>query len=57
MNKSEMLRLQAIDHTEFVVAVPECTLGQQIRNAMSVNVIERILVQALEAAGITGLAQ
>ena len=53
MNKHEMLRLQGIDPTQFVAAVPECTLGQQIGNAMSVNVIERILVQVLQVAGFT----
>ncbi len=50
MNINEMLRLQGIDPTKFVVDVPVAQLGQQIGNAMSVNVIERILVKALEAA-------
>ena len=50
MNINEMLRLQGIDPTKFVVDVPVAQLGQQIGNAMSVNVIERLLVKALEAA-------
>lgn len=40
----EMFRLQGMDHTKFVVKVPEIALGQQIGNAMSVNVIERVLL-------------
>ena len=53
MNIKEMMRLQGINPTKFVVDVSECTLGQQIGNAMSVNVIERVLNQALQAAGLT----
>ena len=43
-----MMRLQGIDPTKFVVAVPEGPLGQQIGNAMSVNVVERIMVKVFE---------
>jgi len=53
MNIKEMMRLQGINPAKFVVDVSECTLGQQIGNAMSVNVIERVLNQALQAAGLT----
>ncbi len=42
-----MFRLQGMDPTRFVVAVPERSLGQQIGSAMSVNVIERVLLRAL----------
>ena len=52
MSKAEMLRLQGINPTTFTVDVSQPILGQQIGNAMSVNVIERILVAALKAANI-----
>ena len=44
------MRLQAMNPTKFKVEVSPKDLGEQIGNAMSVNVIERILVRALEAA-------
>jgi len=50
----EMFRLQGMDHTQFIVA-PGVTikdLGQQLGNAMSVNVIERVILQALNAANL-----
>ncbi len=50
--KEEMFRLQGMDPTTFTVAVPERSLGQQIGNAMSVNVIERVLLRALKAANL-----
>ena len=52
MNKAEMLRLQGMDPSTFVTDVSSSKLGQQIGNAMSVNVIERILIAALKAANI-----
>lgn len=52
MTKEEMLRLQGMDPTKIKVAVPENELGQQIGNAMSINVIERILVQVLKATNL-----
>ena len=52
MNKAEMLRLQGMDPSKFVIDVSSSKLGQQIGNAMSVNVIERILIAALKAANI-----
>ena len=42
MNKAEMLRLQGINPKTFKVDVSLSSLGQQIGNAMSINVIERI---------------
>ena len=39
MTKEEMFRLQGMDPTKFVVAIPENALGQQIGNAMSINVV------------------
>ena len=47
MNINEMLRLQGFNPAQVAVAVSESTLGQQIGNAMSVNVIERILTKIL----------
>jgi len=52
MTIAEMLRLQGINPTDFRVAVSDTSIGQQIGNAMSVNVIERILHRALIAAGL-----
>jgi DNA (cytosine-5)-methyltransferase 1 len=52
MNKAEMFRLQGMNPSKFVSVVSDQDLGQQIGNAMSVNVIERILVRALIAAGL-----
>ena len=49
-----MFRLQGMDPTAFKVAVPETQLGQQIGNAMSVNVIERVMFQALKVAKLVG---
>lgn len=53
MSKPEMMRLQAMmTPTEgFKVVVPDVQLGRQIGNAMSVNVLERIFVRLLPAAG------
>ena len=53
MNMQELMMLQGIDPTKCVVAGTVAQLGQQISNAMSVNVVERILVRALVAAGLT----
>ena len=36
----------------FTVAVPDAQLGKQLGNAMSVNVLERVFVNALPAAGL-----
>jgi len=47
MTKPDMFRLQGMDHSEFIVDVPEATLGQQLGNAMSVNVIERVIQKAI----------
>jgi len=54
MTKTEMMRLQAM-HTPaegFKVAVSDAQLGKQIGNAMSVNVLERLFVRLLPAAGL-----
>ena len=49
----EMMRLQGIDPDKFKQVVPDSVMGQQLGNAMSVNVVERILASALTAAGLT----
>ena len=56
MTKNEMMRLQGLSPTKFVVATPEGHLGKQIGNAMSVNVIVRILVRALKAGNLTKIS-
>mmetsp|Transcript_56206 Transcript_56206/g.174307 ORF Transcript_56206/g.174307 Transcript_56206/m.174307 type:complete len:121 (-) Transcript_56206:526-888(-) len=52
LTKDEMMRLQGIDPASFKTVVSETQLGRQIGNAMSVNVLERIFVKALPAAGL-----
>ena len=49
MTKEEMFRLQGMDLTVFKNTIPETILGQLLGNAMSVNVIERVIFQALKA--------
>ena len=53
MSKEEVFRLQGMDPTTFKVHVPPKALGQQLGNAMSVNVIERVLYQVLCATTFT----
>ena len=50
--KAEMLRLQGMDPSKFIVSVSEFQLGKQLGNTMSVNVLERILTRLLPAAGL-----
>merc|ERR1719195_846698 len=52
LTKDEMMRLQGMRPEKFKKAVPERQLGIQIGNAMSVNVLERLFVRALPAAGL-----
>jgi len=52
LTKAEMMRLQGMKPDKFKVAVSQCQLGKQIGNAMSANVLERLFVQALPAAGL-----
>jgi len=42
-----------MDHTQFKIAVSETCLGQQVGNAMSINVLERIMQSAMKAAKLT----
>ena len=51
MSINEMFRLQGGSPANFKVAVSDSELGKLIGNAMSVNVIERVLLQALQATG------
>ena len=46
------MRLQGMDPTKFVVAVTDPQLRIQLGNTMSVNVIERLLMRVLPAAGL-----
>ena len=46
------MRLQGMDPTEFIAVVSDSQLGKQLGNAMSVNVLERILARVLPAAGL-----
>ena len=48
----EMMRLHGMDPSEFKVVVPKAQLGIQLGHAMSVNVVERILMRVLPAAGL-----
>merc|ERR1719229_171431 len=50
--KTEMMRLQGMDPKSFKVVVSETQLGKQLGNTMSVNVLERLLVRLLPAAGL-----
>ena len=47
-----MFRLQGMDPTKFKVSVSQKSLGQQIGNAMSVNVVERVIQSTLKAVGL-----
>lgn len=48
--KTEMMRLQGMDPTNFIVAVSESKLGHHLGNTMSVNVLERLFTRLLPAA-------
>merc|ERR1712060_567403 len=52
LSKAEMMRLQGMTPEGFKVVVSQCQLGKQIGNAMSCNILERILVRLLPAAGL-----
>ena len=52
-----MMKLQGYDNNpkgkRFLVNISDHRMGHVLGNAMSVNVLERILVRALFAAGLT----
>jgi len=52
LTTDEMMRLQGMRPHSFRKVVSERQLGVQIGNAMSVNVLERLFVRALPAAGL-----
>jgi len=52
LRKQEMMRLQGMNPTTFKVAISETQLGKQLGNTMSVNVLERLFVRLLPAAGL-----
>merc|ERR1719329_1989484 len=52
-----MMRLQGMKPENFKVAVTETQWGCQVGNSMSVNVLERILVRLLPAAGLVPTSQ
>ena len=56
MKITEMLRLQGMSPNDLVLPgeVSQNNLGRIIGNSMAVNVLERIFVRALPAAGLTG---
>ena len=48
-----MMRRQGMLPSEFNMVTSEAAIGKQLGNTMSVNVIERVLVSLLPAAGFT----
>ena len=50
--KTEMMRLQGMDPRTFKVVISDMQLGRQLGNTMSVNVLERLFVKLLPAAGL-----
>jgi len=49
---TEMMRLQGMNPCKFRQVVSDRQLGKQLGNTMSVNVLERLLVRLLPAAGL-----
>merc|ERR1712087_46172 len=52
LSKAEMMRLQGMAPEDFKVVVSQTQWGKQIGNAMSRNILERIFVRLLPAAGL-----
>lgn len=57
MTKAEMMRLQGMDLGKFTQVVSDNALGRQIGNTMSVNVLERLFVRLLPAAGLCAASE
>ena len=53
MRVGEMMRMHGVNPASIVRAVPETALTKQLGNTMSVNVLERLLISVLPAAGLT----
>ena len=49
---AEKCRLQGMDPSQIRVVVSDAVFTRQLGNSMSVNVVERILCQALGLAGV-----
>ena len=54
LNARERCRLQGINPDDFKQVVPDAQWRKQLGNAMSVNVVERLLARLLPAVGLTG---
>jgi len=50
--RGEMMKLQGMQPSDFIVDVPSVELGRQIGNSMSVNVLQRLFAPLLVAAGL-----
>merc|ERR1711920_1140528 len=57
LSKAEMMRLQGMTPEDFKVVVSQAQWGKQIGNAMSCNILERIFVRLLPAAGLYSAAR
>ena len=57
MTPCEMLRLQGVDPTTFRQTVSDRALGQQVGNAMSVNVVERLLYEVFRQTNLVPMKQ
>ena len=53
MTLEEMLRLQGMNPTEFIQNVPDKAVGEQLGNAMRVNVIERLLLNIFQSTNLS----
>ena len=54
LNARERCRLQGINPDDFKQVVSDAQWRKQLGNAMSVNVVERLLARLLPAVGLTG---
>ena len=54
LNAHERCRLQGMNPNDFKQVVPDAQWRKQLGNAMSVNVLERLLARLLPAVGLTG---
>ena len=54
LNARERCRLQGMNPDDFKQVVSDAQWRKQLGNAMSVNVVERLLARLLPAVGLTG---
>jgi len=52
MNKRDLMRLQGMKPSDLQVNVGKTSFGKQLGNAMSLNVLQRLLCSILPAAGL-----